>query len=155
MTVTEPVYEQPYHARLIIGHLLADDDVTADVGDEVGTDISASRLPAIRVTQFPGRPVSGSTLLWLTEHLLQLDCYWDGGSDRYNAHMLAIKAQRALMSLKGSVSYTIGGEPATGVVTGIEVMGIADTYDTAFEHPKPISRFDVMLTAHPLPGSGS
>lgn len=155
MTITEPIYEQPYHARLVIGCLLDDVDVAADVGAEVGTDISADRLPAIRVTQFPGRSISGASIDWLAETLLQLDCYWDGGSDRYNAHMLATKARKALRSIRGAVTYTIGSEDVSAVVTGVECFGIADTHDNAFEHPKPISRFDVMLTAHPLPSSGS
>lgn len=155
MTVVEEVYEQPYHARLIIGCLLDDDDVTADVGEEVGTDISADRLPAIRVTQFPGRTIEGSTVDWLAETLLQVDCYWSGGSDRFNAHQLALKARKALRAMRGTVTYTIGSEPVSAVVTGIECFMPADDHDSAWQPPKPMSRFDVLLTAHPRPLSGS
>lgn len=147
--------ELPHAGLLVIGHLLADDDVTDLVGEEVVTDMNADRLPAIRVTQFPGRMVSGSSIYWLTESLLQVDCYWSGGSDRKHARDLASVAHRSLAQMRGAVTYTVGTDTVTGVVSGVELFGIADASDDRFQPAKPFSRFDLLVTAHPLPPSGS
>lgn len=148
----------PFASRLVIGCLLDTDAVTDLVGSNIGTD--NPRTPEagkgiVRVSQFAGRIVSGGSIYWLETTPLQLDCWGPGGSDRLVSYEIAEECRRALVALRGDVSYVIGSDVVTGVVTGVDVGGIQPDNDEAFEPAKPYAHFDAVLTAHPSPDSGS
>ena len=75
--------------------------------------------------------------------------------DRFAAHTIAEAAARVLVSLSGSVEYTIGTSTVTAVVSRCVVGVVTDTTDAALAPPRPYSRFDAVLTAHPQPNTGS
>ena len=148
----------PFAARLVIGHLLATEAVTDLAGGNIGTDNPRTPEPdrgIVRVTQFPGRIISGGTIYWLESTPLQVDCWGPGGSDRLASYDLAEECRRALWSLAGEVEFTIGNSTVAGVVTGVDVGGIRPDNDEAFEPAKPYAHFDAVLTAHPQPNTGS
>lgn len=145
----------PYAARLVIGCLLDATEVTALVSTNIGTDLPKTPVAnrgVVRVTQFPGRIVEGSSIYWLETTILQLDCWGPGGNDRIQAHNIAETCRAVLQQrLTGTVEYEIGTSTVNGVVSGTEVGGIADDSDDAFQPARPRSRFDVTVTAHPAP----
>ncbi len=153
----------PYAARLAVGFLLetldaglAEAGTEYEVGANIGTDAPNDTYPFVRVAQVAGTVVEGSSIHWLGEWLLQIDVWGPGGNDRITAHTIAEVAS-ALFSqrLSGAVEYTIGGSTVSAVVSRALVGGVIDDEDTALKPPRPTSRFDVLITAHPLPAQGS
>lgn len=153
----------PYGARLAIGYLLAelDDLLTAEghtdliVGNNIVTDAPHDTFPLVRATQLGGSVVQGESIYWLSDTLLQFDVWGPGGNDRFAAHTIAETAARLLASLSGAVEYEIGSSSVSGVVSGCVVGVVTDTVDTALKPPRPYSRFDCRMSAHPLPVTGS
>lgn len=148
----------PYAARLAIAFLLDQAEVTALTSTNIGTDLPktpVANFGTVRVTQFPGRVIEGESIYWLESSILQLDCFGPGGNDRVNAHTIA-ETCRAVLAQRftGTQEYTIGGSTVSGVVT-CSVGGIADDSDTALNPARPMSRFDAVVTAHPLAAAGS
>ena len=106
----------PYGSRVAIGALLADLDalLTAEghtdfvVGNNVGTDVPHDTYPFVRVSQVGGSIAEPESIYWLADTVLQIDVWGPGGNDRFAAHTIAETAARVLVSLSGSVEYTIG-----------------------------------------------
>lgn len=153
----------PYGSRVAVGALLAglDDLLESEghtdfvVGNNIGTDATHDTYPFVRVSQVGGSIAEPESIYWLADTVLQIDVWGPGGNDRFAAHTIAEAAARVLVSLSGSVEYTIGTSTVTAVVSRCVVGVVTDTTDTALAPPRPYSRFDAVLTAHPQPNTGS
>lgn len=152
-----PLVTLPYAARLATAFLLDQEEVTDLVGANIGTDIAATPEAGkgiVRLTSFPGRVIDSTSIYWLESTVIQFDCWGPGGNDRLNAHTIAETCRAALSQrFTGTQSFTLGTSAIEGVVTGVEVGGIADDSDDAYQPARPRSRFDAVITAHPTPAA--
>ena len=144
----------PHISRLIVWFLMDQTEVADElgVGTNVYTDTPASpTFPRIRVSQVGGSMVEDS-IYWLERTVVQVDVWGPGKNDRASAHAIAEMARAVIHErLRGTVSH---GD-IEAVVSSVQVGSVSDTLDTTFKPPKPQSRFDLVVTAHPVPTTGS
>lgn len=154
----------PYAARLVVGFLLdnLDDALTETghsdlaVGRNIGTDREHDTFPFVEAVQLGGAVISGGTVHWLSDSLVQINVYGPGGNDRYRAHTIAqVAASLLAQRFRGAVECTIGGDTFGAVVNGCTVGVPIDDTDEELKPARPFSHFDAVIAAHPLPVSGS
>lgn len=131
-----PIRLLPDVEALTVNRLRASADVTALVGQRVGTTLYDGLTPALKVTL-----VSGDERV--RDHLdaprVQVDAY---GGTKADANDLARTARAALVAVSGAF--------AEGVVTAVRTL-VTPWWnpDSGFEPPRPRYSFDVELTVHP------
>jgi hypothetical protein len=144
--VSDDLIVLPYVQRLLVWFLLAQDEVTALVDQNVYTDLPATPdWPVVRVSTFPGRIIEGGSIYWLEQTLAQVDVW---GGPRVLTHDIAETCRSTLKArLNGAVEFGA----VSAVVTEVQVGGIRDDSDADYTPAKPHARFDVTVTAHPGP----
>jgi hypothetical protein len=139
--VTEQLVMLPNVEALVSAFLRDQAEVTALVDDRVYTALPKGvEFPAVRVVQYDDvkhtrRP------LWVVHALLQIDCW---GGSKHDAWQTAATVQ-------GVLAARLAGVHDLGVVTGVDVGGLADTPDQDFEPAKPRWTFTATVFAHPNP----
>lgn len=132
----------PNVEALVSTYLQDHPDVTAVVGDRVYTVIPTKPTwPLIRVHQYYDEPASQLPLHQVASYL-QVDGF--GGSK--------VQAWRAAETARAALAADLVGIHGEGVVTGVDVRGLADDPDDSYSPAKPRFRFSAVIYAHPLRG---
>lgn len=139
----------PNTAALVSEFLRDQTEIAQFVEQRVYTKVPASKVfPLVRITRIGARTRS-TRPRWVETVWLQIDCF--GGPARV-AHDLAETCRAVLVSRLPGVQEIDG---TAGVVTDVAVGGITETDDTTEPKARPVARFDVWVTVHPQPLSGS
>lgn len=114
-------------------------DVVALAGGRVYTVIpNAPTWPLVRVHQWDDRPTVQPPLHHVATSL-QIDVV--GGSK--------IQAWRLAETCRAALAAGLPGIHDEGVVTGVDVAGLADDPDDSYSPAKPRFRFDAVVYSHP------
>lgn len=135
----------PDFEQICVQALLASPEVTAIVGQQVGTRTPRTlNDPWVTVRLIDDLPAPRSSALHLVSALVQIDCY--AGAERNSAQAEASLLARTCRSVLHDLAY--GLQTAGPVVSKVKAGGIRALPDTDLEPPRERYLVEVEVTAH-------